>query len=203
LNGLQSAPGLWRDLFPVAFHVDYWDGLGWPDRFASAVFTQRQRDYATRLGQDYVYTPEFIVNGLEWQRGRAGDRLPEQVALAGDLTLSVQPGGRKVAARYAPPASAAGRDFTLNVALLGFNVVSDVSRGENGGQQLQHEFIVLGFRSLPLMPGVKGLWKEDPTDAPAVLAGETPRAIVAWISDGSGKIVQVTGGWLAQAPAKS
>ena len=43
-NNLKSAPGLWRDIFPVAFHVDYWDGLGWPDRFARAEYTQRQRN---------------------------------------------------------------------------------------------------------------------------------------------------------------
>jgi hypothetical protein len=76
LNHLKAAPGLWSEVFPVAFHVDYWDNLGWPDRLASASYTQRQRDYAARLGQDSVYTPEFIVNGHEWRRGFDGFEIP-------------------------------------------------------------------------------------------------------------------------------
>jgi hypothetical protein len=46
VSGLKNTPGLWRDIVPVVFHVDYWDGLGWPDRFASQQFTLRQRQYS-------------------------------------------------------------------------------------------------------------------------------------------------------------
>src|ERR1043166_1377606 len=45
LSKLKTEAGLWKDFVPVAFHVDYWDHLGWRDRFASAVFTERQRAY--------------------------------------------------------------------------------------------------------------------------------------------------------------
>ncbi|MDB4793761.1 DUF1223 domain-containing protein, partial [Methylacidiphilales bacterium] len=49
VNDLKSAPELWKSIFPVVFHVDYWDGLGWPDRFSRADYTQRQRNYAAQL----------------------------------------------------------------------------------------------------------------------------------------------------------
>ncbi len=202
LNKLKKAPGLWREIFPVAFHVDYWDNLGWPDRFASADYTQRQRDYAARLKQDSVYTPEFVVNGLEWRGGLLGSPLSGPgAAKAGDLTVTVQADGKKIGARYLAPDAAAGTDLTLNVALLGFNAVTDVMSGENGGRKLQHDFVVLGFQSSPLARGAGGIFQKDPVDAPATVSGETPGAMVAWVSDGSGKILQVTGGWLkAGAP---
>src|SRR5271155_1572909 len=63
LSKLKENPRLWKDYVPVAFHVDYWDGLGWPDRFASPAYTQRQRSYAQVWGGDTVYTPELVVDG--------------------------------------------------------------------------------------------------------------------------------------------
>ena len=86
LNHLKGDAGLWKSVFPVAFHVDYWDGLGWPDRFARAEYTQRQRDYAARLRQDSVYTPEFVLNGLEWRPSQGiPDRGPVEVGDTGGV----------------------------------------------------------------------------------------------------------------------
>jgi hypothetical protein len=199
LNHLKAAPGLWSEVFPVAFHVDYWDNLGWPDRLASASYTQRQRDYAARLGQDSVYTPEFIVNGHEWRRGFDGFEIPgQEAAMAGDLTVTVQAGDRKIAARYMAPEASAGNRLTLNVALVGFNVVTEVQRGENSGRKLEHDFVTLGFNSWPMARGGGGVFRQN-AEAPACLTGETPGAIVAWVSDENGQILQVTGGWLGKA----
>jgi len=77
LSKLKTEAGLWKDFVPVAFHVDYWDHLGWRDRFASAVFTERQRAYAAQLKTDSIYTPEFIVNGREWSGWFSNPRLPK------------------------------------------------------------------------------------------------------------------------------
>jgi hypothetical protein len=196
LNDLKTAPGLWKDLFPVAFHVDYWDGLGWPDRFASAAFTQRQRDYAARLGQDSVYTPEFIVNGLEWRRGWVSDRIPGQ-ATAGDLVLTLHAKDRKISARYSTGATTPD-DVTLNFALLGFNLLTDVKRGENGGRTLRHDFVVLGFRSLPLVRGSDGTFQSSPI-AIENSTGDQPGAVIAWVGPKDGTILQLAGGWLPAA----
>ena len=201
LNDLKSAPGLWRDIFPIAFHVNYWDDLGWTDRFATPAFTERQRNYAARLGQESVYTPEFIVDGREWQRSWLSHQVPDGAAAKqGELALQIDPRDQKYSARYVPAASGASSGLTLNVALLGFGVVSNVERGENGGERLRHDFLVLGLDSSPLNPGSAGAFTAGPRKITSV-TGQVPGAVVAWVSDPSGKILQIAGGWLGPKPA--
>ena len=67
LGRLVDDPRLWRQFVPVAFHVDYWDHLGWKDPFASPEWTTRQRAYAANWNADSVYTPAFVLNGREWR----------------------------------------------------------------------------------------------------------------------------------------
>src|SRR5476651_2604058 len=62
----KNDAGLWRDFVPVAFHVDYWNRLGWPDRFSTREFTQRQYTQAAAWGTGSVYTPCFVRDGAEW-----------------------------------------------------------------------------------------------------------------------------------------
>lgn len=66
LSKLKNEPGLWNKFVPVAFHVDYWNNLGWRDRLSDPQFTQRQQSYARLWSADGVYTPEFVLNGKEW-----------------------------------------------------------------------------------------------------------------------------------------
>ena len=61
------------ELLALSEHIDYWDYLGWHDPFALADNTRRQRKYARRLGQGYVYTPQFVVHGIMQNSGK--DRL--------------------------------------------------------------------------------------------------------------------------------
>lgn len=60
------------DVVALAFHVDYWDYLGWRDRFADSRFTDRQRAMAARAGSGTVYTPEVALDGREWRRWSSG-----------------------------------------------------------------------------------------------------------------------------------
>jgi hypothetical protein len=195
VSQLKNSAGLWTELFPVVFHVDYWDGLGWPDRFAKAAYTQRQRNYAAALGQDSVYTPEFVAGGREWRAWFHGGRQPGSTTpTTGELSLQVKPDGRQVSGSYTPnPQETGASSYMLNVALLGVNIRSDVGGGENGGRQLLHDFIVLDFMSVPLSndqnfrSGAVNL--KPSTD-------DRPGALVAWVSSPNGTIVQVTGGYL-------
>lgn len=66
LSGMKSESGLWTDFVPVAFHVDYWNSLGWRDRWSSEKFSDRQRVYAQAWGSENIYTPELVLNGKEW-----------------------------------------------------------------------------------------------------------------------------------------
>ena len=194
LTNLKDSPDLWTNIFPVAFHVDYWDGLGWPDRFAKPAYTQRQRNYAAQLGQDSVYTPEFVTGGREWRGWFHGERKPSnENATSGELTLQVKDAGKKISAVYLPTSGADSKAYTVNVALLGVNILSDVKGGENGGRQLQHDFIVLDFASKPLIKGQS--FESGPIELKPS-TGDSPGAIVAWVSDSDGSIVQIAGGWL-------
>lgn len=194
ISNLKTSPSLWTKIFPVAFHVDYWDGLGWPDRFAKPAYTQRQRNYAAQLGQDSVYTPEFVTSGREWRGWFHGEqRLPAPTATSGELSLNIKDGGKTVSASYLPASQVGSAAYTVNIALLGVNVLSDVKGGENGGRQLQHDFVVLDFKSKPMMSGQ--IFESGRVDLKPS-TDDPPGAVVAWVSDTNGSIVQVAGGWL-------
>ena len=199
IGKLKNAPGLWSNLFPVVFHVDYWDRLGWPDRFAQPAFTDRQQKYAELLGQDSVYTPEFIADGREWKGWFRGESVPAvQSVLQGQLTLTVDVDAGKVSANFLPSTENASQSYTLYVALLGFHVMTDVKRGENGGRNLQHDFVVLDFQSKVL---VRDQGQDSRSGMFHVSAPSTdnPGAMVAWIAGSDGSICQVAGGWLKPA----
>src|ERR1700730_751970 len=66
MSKLKAEPRLWKDFVPIAFHVDYWDRLGWRDPFASKEWTARQYQYSTTWKSESVYTPGFVLDGREW-----------------------------------------------------------------------------------------------------------------------------------------
>jgi hypothetical protein len=180
------------------FHVDYWDGLGWPDRFAKPAYTQRQRNYAASLGQDSVYTPEFVTGGREWKAWFDGNRQPRSNSpTKGELSLQVKPDGRQVSGSYLPDSQDTSSSYTLNVALLGVNIHSDVRAGENGGRTLVHDFVVLDFKSVPLAKVQN--FQSDPINLKSS-TDDRPGALVAWLSTQDGTIVQVAGGYLRTPP---
>jgi len=69
LSRLEYSPRLWRDFVPVAFHVDYWNYLGWKDNWSQAKYSKRKRTYAQHWRSENIYTPEYVLNGKEWQNG--------------------------------------------------------------------------------------------------------------------------------------
>src|SRR4051794_37883402 len=59
----STQPVAGAQIIPLSLHVDYWDQLGWKDRFSSALLTNRQRTYGARFNIDSVYTPQIVVDG--------------------------------------------------------------------------------------------------------------------------------------------
>ncbi|MFQ3324005.1 MAG: hypothetical protein ACI90U_001830 [Pseudomonadales bacterium] len=74
LTTFLDDPTLWHSRIPIAIHVDYWDYIGWQDRFASKENSARQRLHAQQGNVSQVYTPGFIVSGEEWRSWFLGDR---------------------------------------------------------------------------------------------------------------------------------
>lgn len=189
LNRFKDDPRLWKRVFPMAFHVDYWDRLGWPDRFARKEWSARQRSYGRLWRARSIYTPGFAVNGQEWRGFFKGDKLPQQTpSKPGKLTLSTQ---NQNEWRIEFENDSPTRERVAHLALLGFGEATDVARGENRGRRLNHEFVVLSLQT--------GQLKSTDT----ILRLEAPRpklkryAVVAWISQPDLPVpLQVTGGWL-------
>ena len=144
LSSLRQDPRLWKEIVPLAFHVDYWDGLGWRDPFASPLHSARQRRYAVSWARDTVYTPGFVLNGREWQRHQA-DRLVARNPESGRLSATLHDGGALELTFHPPPSSRGA--WEAHAALLGFDRAIDVKAGENGGRQLVHDFVVLAMDS--------------------------------------------------------
>src|SRR5436189_1080315 len=197
LSALKSSSDLWKKAVPVAFHVDYWDHLGWRDRFAKPEFTSRQRRYAAAWGGDSVYTPGFVVNGKEWRGWFGGNVTPTSSTKVGVLRVSAGDDG-KVSATFVPD-TMQSRPLALNVALLGNDLESDVKRGENSGRKLRHDFVVLQLAKTDLIAsgdrwiGSISIPKQN---------AEKPRAFAAWVGEEDvDSLIQATGGWL-NSPAR-
>jgi hypothetical protein len=198
LGELRTAPGLWREFVPVAFHVNYWDHLGWRDALASKAFTEREHAYAEAWRASSVYTPCFVRNGAEWRPAdrAAGVRTNENDA--GVLGLNWQPEKNAARIEYRPATKTARVDaLDVTVALLGGGIVSNVRKGENAGRELRHEFVVLRLESHALRRGENGLWTAMLTVKPRGDVTAPRRAMAAWVSArGQLAPIQAVGGWL-------
>lgn len=142
LNKLKNNSELWTKWIPVAFHVQYWDYIGWKDRYATKENGLRQSRYANLKRASTVYTPAFMVNGNSWRKGLFSSSLPNEKSSAGNLKIVVK--NKFVKANYI---SKNKSPLKLNVAILGMDITSKIERGENEGRTAKHEFVVIGFDS--------------------------------------------------------
>jgi len=194
LRRLVDRPGLWREVVPLAFHVDYWDGLGWPDRFASGRYSQRQGAYRASGRVGSVYTPGFVLNGREWRGWLWGEQAELSPGPAiGRLSLGLD-GKGSVEVRFDPVGGSQTRGLTAHVALLGFGLSTPVGGGENAGRTLEEDFVVLGYTSTT-RNGNRDRWQMD---LPETVSAQTSRrAVAAWISaDTDPAPIQAVAGWL-------
>ncbi len=133
------------DVVALAFHVDYWDRLGWSDRFANPAYTQRQAQQQRSNGARFSYTPQVVIDGVDrprWQpieppalpRGRAAATVDIQLTQDGaSVRAAVQP------RPGAPVRIAAYWAITEN------GHTTSVKAGENQGAALNHDFVVRRF----------------------------------------------------------
>ncbi len=194
ISSLRQTNGLWKSYVPIAFHVSYWDHLGWKDRFASSDFTKRQYAYADHWGANGVYTPCFVRNGMEW---RPSGRLPEATTGAPGVLTVVADGSDTYRVSFVP-ARGLPSDLEAHVALLAGNLHSKVTAGENDGSTLSHEFVVVTLKSTALTTSTAAPRFEGVVHLETPSIEIAPRlALAAWISPaGSLEPLQATGGWL-------
>lgn len=128
-----------------AFHVDYWDHIGWKDRFAHPVLSQRQAQQLAVNGSAYRYTPQVVRNGIDERRWPAlATPLPASSSRA-LVELSLQRDGERFSATVTPLPGAPQR-LAAWWAVTEHGHASAVKAGENAGEMLKHDFVVREYR---------------------------------------------------------
>jgi len=171
---VENARAKGQPIYPLAFHVDYWDRLGWRDPYSDPFCSQRQIAYSQARGDQQVYTPQLVVNGTMAFLGSDRGKLQAAVDTAllrkasfgievsiqgnpetesGDTGAVAQSDGdstRTVEARFRFTGGTPPSGTVLNAALVERGLVSNVARGENAGRKLAHENVVRAFKTFPI-----------------------------------------------------
>jgi len=136
-------------VIPLGFHVDYWNSLGWKDRFSAADFGKRQEDYERSLRTDGPYTPQMVVDGRAEFVGNSARQADREITAAAGKAEDAE---IKVAAdmgdhlTVAVKATSAGANILL--AITEDNLTTQVGAGENNGHTLHHAAVVRELRPL-------------------------------------------------------
>lgn len=146
LAALVELPNDELDVLALAFHVDYWDYLGWKDRFGSPRYTSRQRQLGSNNNQRTIYTPEFFVDGKE-VRGtrnvldkiRSANKQQAQIQLK--LSISKSSNALQIELESVTP-DAVDKPLRHRYFVYENQLMSDVTRGENSGERLFHQQVV-------------------------------------------------------------
>ncbi|MBC9929218.1 DUF1223 domain-containing protein [Chitinophaga qingshengii] len=141
---LQQSAG--KQLYIMAFHVDYWDHQGWKDRFSQHTFSERQQQYSRWLRLPNIYTPQLIVNGTTQMIGSDEGAVfgsiqnALQTATTTPLSLKAEQHAREITVSWS--GGAAPKKAQMLMALVQKSAGSRVVAGENAGRQLSHVQIV-------------------------------------------------------------
>jgi hypothetical protein len=149
-----------QPIYVLAYHVDYWDRLGWRDKFSNPLFSARQRTYAGHLQSGSVYTPQIVINGtkecLDWDATTLHENISHALTTAAEATLDlhVTQSNRSLTVKY--QATGKTHAHQLLIALIQKHAVNKISRGENEGRTLTHAQIVRELVTINLKTGPQG-----------------------------------------------
>jgi len=180
----------------LAFHVDYWNSLGWVDPYAKAEFTERQRLAARRNTATFVYTPQLLLNGRNYRRGMLRDDFDDRVAGVNretpeaSIRIFAREAGATLLARSEARVSDARRPGAVAyLALYEDRLATQVSAGENRGRRLLHDHVVRELAG-PFRPDASGSFRfEHPFHLDPSWKKDDLRT-VAFIQHESGEILQ-------------
>ena len=137
-------------LLPLAFHVDYWNQLGWIDPYAQAAFSDRQRQHSKRRGVSFVVTPQLLLNGADYRRAALFDDIDGRVKTINsakpqaEISIKLNNGASGLHSRVnvSVAGGAEPRRAQVYLALYENNLATVVKAGENKGRTLHHDFVV-------------------------------------------------------------
>lgn len=182
LSKFQSSAKLWEEIIPVAFHVDYWDYLGWKDEFAHPAYSQRQRLYRAYGSISSVYTPGFVVDGKEWRGFFSRSPLPTKSPNdRGVLTLE------KNQDDFSLKYDQKGK-YTAHLVLLAMDEKTKIKAGENRGRELEHDFVVLNKYQMNA---------EQHWDFQNIMSSNNADAVAVWLTQGNqSQPIQTVAGYI-------
>lgn len=189
LSSLKNEPKLFKEFIPLAFHVTYWDFLGWKDKFANIKNDIRQRQYSKIWDKNSLYTPQFIVNAKEYRRWFYTKKLPKYKKEYGGV-LKVKITGQKLDIEYKNK-KIKNKELTINIALLGMDYSIPVKRGENAHKILRHDFVVLNHQKETSFIRNNTLNHKTKIDLK-----KEYKALVVWLSDKKLNQLQALGTYL-------
>lgn len=195
LSKLTDHPDLWTKLVPIAFHVDYWDWIGWKDDLARPEFGDRQKRYKALGNTRSVYTPGFFVNGQEW---KGFFKKPSSLPLSeskevGILSAELKESTLTIVFR---PTSSINAPLKAHATALHFDKSHVIKWGENIGKTLSHDFIAGPVVSQDTRIDNKAYQAQVQLTIPRHPKPEK-QAIAIWITTADSKnVIQATGGWL-------
>jgi hypothetical protein len=198
--------GAAQSIVPLALHVDYWNSLGWTDRFSQHRFTERQQTLTDLAGGHTIYTPEIFVSGRElrsWsQRDSFQSRVGKVVAEPAQANVALEfkgqaPGAFNVAAQFTSKAADTGGQLDAYLAVYENSLSSQVGAGENRGATLHHERVVRQWIGpVPLVAGSAQIRRDiriQDTAADASVNAPADRfGVVAFVENAAtGDVLQV------------
>jgi len=194
---IAGQPIAGAEVIGLGQHVDYWDQLGWKDRFSSAALTNRQHIYGATFALESVYTPQMVVDGRAQFVGSDGGASRKAIERAinaphGIVAIAAEPSARGVSvmvtASKLPPL---GRDRAdVVVAITEDHLRSNVTHGENHGRTLTHAAVVRSMTTIGEAAGdgpssaraeiaIASDWQRDQLKVVAFVQERRGRAILA------------------------
>ena len=193
------------DVVALSFHVDYWNYIGWEDRFATEETTTRQRDYGRALGIAYIYTPQLVIDGKRHVVGSNKGAVKKAIAVS-----------KKTKARRVPVALSANGSGSLTVRIGGSNGyrgtatiwlisvdrkhTTSVDAGENQGRTLVNHNVVRDFRSIGRWTGKAMTLQLGPDELASAASGMGDGcAVLVQGNRGKGRILGADIVWLDES----
>jgi hypothetical protein len=185
MSKLKADPGV----VALAFHVDYWDRLGWKDRFSSATFTERQASQQSVNGARFSYTPQVVVDGQD-RKDWPSLATPIEERKAAPVELALARDGEHVTATVVASPRAPKR-LAAYWAVTEQDHVTAVKAGENQGATLHHDFVVREYHPVPAWTTDAGTPKSLALDLSGAGDASHPRQVNLVVVDAeTGRPVQ-------------
>ena len=191
LSRLKQDPELFTRVIPVAYHVTYWDYLGWKDAFGHAGHDVRHRSKAALVGAG-VYTPGVFLQGKEWRSWRRHTKGPQGRTDYDVGVLHVMGTGNVVKVTFTPDHKGVYEHPRVYMTYLRSGQ-TNIRSGENRSRDLHYDFIAGEVQTKPLNWGNNEWTATFTFSAPA-----SAEAVAVWVEDCNNTYIQSAGGFLAQ-----